>query len=49
MNLTSSPALDPAFRTHLRLVNADERDAAYICALRGDERLNRHLSASHPL
>jgi RimJ/RimL family protein N-acetyltransferase len=46
MSPTSSPALDPAFRTHLRLVNADQADAAYICALRGDERLNRHLSAS---
>jgi RimJ/RimL family protein N-acetyltransferase len=39
-------ALDSRYRTHLRLVNADARDAAYICALRGDETLNRHLSPS---
>ena len=32
-----SPALDSRRRTHLRLVNADARDAAYICELRGDE------------
>jgi RimJ/RimL family protein N-acetyltransferase len=44
--ILSSPALDPRYRTHLRLVNADEKDAAYICALRSDETLNRHLSAS---
>lgn len=41
-----SPALDAGFRTHLRLVEATERDAAFICALRGDERLNQHLNAS---
>ncbi len=41
-----SPALDPRHRTHLRLVNADAQDAAYICALRGDETLNEHLSPS---
>lgn len=46
MSLTSSPALDPSFRTHLRLVNADETDAAFICALRSDPALNRHLHAS---
>lgn len=40
------PALDPRHRTHLRLVNADARDAAYICALRGDETLNEHLNPS---
>jgi RimJ/RimL family protein N-acetyltransferase len=42
----ASPALDSRYRTHLRLVNADARDAAYICALRGDETLNRHLNRS---
>jgi RimJ/RimL family protein N-acetyltransferase len=41
-----SPALDPGFRTHLRLMNADEADAAYICRLRGDETLNTHLNPS---
>jgi RimJ/RimL family protein N-acetyltransferase len=41
-----SPALDARRRTRLRLVNADARDAAYICALRGDETLNRHLNRS---
>ena len=45
MTLHSS-AMDSRFRTHLRLVNADERDAAYICALRADENLNRHLNPS---
>jgi RimJ/RimL family protein N-acetyltransferase len=39
-------ALDRRYRTHLRLVRADEADAAYICALRSDETLNRHLSPS---
>lgn len=39
-----SPALNPHWRTHLRLVNADEKDAAFIVALRGDETLNRHLN-----
>jgi RimJ/RimL family protein N-acetyltransferase len=41
-----SAALDSRYRTHLRLVNADAQDAAYICALRGDETLNQHLSSS---
>lgn len=41
-----SPALDPRHRTHLRLVNADMADAAYICALRSDPTLNQHLSVS---
>jgi RimJ/RimL family protein N-acetyltransferase len=41
-----SSALDSRWRTHLRLVRADPADAAYICALRGDETLNRHLSPS---
>lgn len=44
--IPSSPALDARLRTHLRLVNADEKDAAYICALRGDARLNKHLNPS---
>ena len=44
--ILDSPALDGRYRTHLRLVNADEADAAYICRLRGDETLNRHLSPS---
>jgi RimJ/RimL family protein N-acetyltransferase len=41
-----SLALDSGYRTHLRLVNADAQDAAYICRLRGDETLNRHLNPS---
>jgi hypothetical protein len=41
-----SPALDSRYRTHLRLVNADASDAAYICRLRGDETLNQHLNLS---
>lgn len=45
MTLNSS-ALDTRYRTHLRLVNADEQDAAYICRLRGDETLNQHLNPS---
>jgi RimJ/RimL family protein N-acetyltransferase len=44
--ILDSPALDPRWRTHLRLVNADEADAAYICALRGDETLNTYLNPS---
>jgi Acetyltransferase (GNAT) domain len=39
-------ALDSRYRTHLRLVKADAQDAAYICALRGDETLGRHLNPS---
>jgi len=42
----TSPALDTRHRTHLRLVNADAKDAAYICRLRGDETLNQHLNPS---
>jgi RimJ/RimL family protein N-acetyltransferase len=42
----ASPALDSRHRTYLRLVNADARDAAYICRLRGDETLNQHLNPS---
>ena len=45
MTLTS-PALDTRRRTHLRLVEANLQDAAYICRLRGDETLNRHLNPS---
>ena len=41
-----SRALDSRYRTYLRLVNADVLDASYICALRGDEALNQHLSHS---
>jgi RimJ/RimL family protein N-acetyltransferase len=44
--IETSQALDPRYRTHLRLVNADQRDAAYICALRDDPMLNRHLNRS---
>jgi hypothetical protein len=44
--ILGSPALDPCHRTYLRLVNADEHDAAYICALRADETLNAHLNPS---
>jgi RimJ/RimL family protein N-acetyltransferase len=40
------PALDRRHRSHLRLVNADAADAAYICALRSDPVLNRHLHRS---
>lgn len=39
-------ALDHRFRSHLRLITP--ADAAYICALRADPSLNRHLSASPP-
>lgn len=46
--IPASPALDPRYRTHLRLANADLADAAYICALRADPALNRHLSPSTP-
>lgn len=44
--IPESPALDPAYRTHFRLLNADEHDAAYICRLRADEDLNRYLNPS---
>jgi RimJ/RimL family protein N-acetyltransferase len=37
-------ALNPRFRSYLRFVEPE--DAAFICALRGDDRLNRHLNAS---
>ena len=43
-----SEALDPRYRTQLRLAEANEHDAAYICALRSDAALNRHLSRSSP-
>ena len=43
-----SGALDKRYRSHLRLVNADAADAAYICALRSDPVLNRHLNQSAP-
>jgi len=42
----SSPALDTRYRTHLRLVRADAEDAAYICRLRGDPKLNRFLNVA---
>jgi RimJ/RimL family protein N-acetyltransferase len=42
----SSEALDPRFRSYLRLVQPD--DAALICELRSDQTLNRHLSPSSP-
>ena len=42
--IEASPALDAGFRTHLRLVNADEADAEYICRLRGDDSLNTYLN-----
>lgn len=41
-----TPALDPTFRTRLRLLDANAHDAGYICALRADETLNRHLNIS---
>jgi RimJ/RimL family protein N-acetyltransferase len=44
--MLASGALDRRRRTHLRLVNADTHDAAYICELRGDDTLNRHLNRS---
>jgi RimJ/RimL family protein N-acetyltransferase len=44
--ILGSPVLDKRYRTHFRLVNADLADAAYICALRADPTLNRHLSPS---
>lgn len=40
--ILAAPALDPRFRSHLRLVEPE--DAAYIAALRADPALNRHLS-----
>lgn len=39
-------ALNSKFRTHLRFV--EPSDAAYICELRSNARLNRFLSASSP-
>lgn len=42
--LLASDALDPTFRSHLRLVRADEADAAYVAALRNDTSLNAHLN-----
>lgn len=46
--VVASPALDRRFRTHLRLAEADNGDAEYICKLRGDPDLNRHLNAGSP-
>ncbi|WP_291727538.1 GNAT family N-acetyltransferase [Leisingera sp. F5] len=40
----SSPALDQSYQSHLRLVKPS--DAAFICQLRADPALNRHLSPS---
>lgn len=39
-------ALNPRFRTHLRLVEPTVEDAAYICELRSDPELNKHLNPS---
>lgn len=41
-----APALDRRYRSYLRLLNADERDARYICELRSEETLNRYLNHS---
>lgn len=41
-----SDALNPRFRTHFRLVEPTIADAEYICRLRSDPDLNRHLNRS---
>ena len=46
MTLLQSAAMDTGRRSHLRLVRADADDAAYICRLRDDPALNRHLNRS---
>ncbi|UWQ31989.1 GNAT family N-acetyltransferase [Leisingera sp. M527] len=43
-SLLKSPALDPNFQSYLRLV--EPYDAAFVCQLRADPALNRHLSPS---
>lgn len=40
--ILTAPALDDKLRSHLRLVEV--RDAEFICDLRADSTLNRHLS-----
>jgi RimJ/RimL family protein N-acetyltransferase len=42
----ATPALDPRFRAHFRFAEANARDAAFICRLRGDPELNQHLNRS---
>ncbi|MFA7308387.1 MAG: GNAT family N-acetyltransferase [Hyphomicrobium sp.] len=40
----SVPAMDPSFRSHLRLIKPS--DAEFVCRLRGNPCLNKHLSPS---
>jgi RimJ/RimL family protein N-acetyltransferase len=39
-------ALNPGFRTYLRLAEPTVADAAYICELRSDPELSKHLNRS---
>jgi RimJ/RimL family protein N-acetyltransferase len=45
-DVLEAPALNQMFRFHFRLV--EPADAAFICTLRSDPELNRHLSPSSP-
>lgn len=44
--IQQTDAFNPKFRSHLRFV--EENDAAFICGLRTDPNLNKHLSPSDP-
>lgn len=44
--IQQTDAFNSKFRSHLRFV--EENDAAFICGLRADPNLNKHLSPSDP-
>lgn len=44
--LLKSPAMNDELVTHCRFVQPE--DAAFICRLRSDQKLNKHISASDP-
>jgi hypothetical protein len=44
--LLKSPSMDDEFFTHVRFVQPE--DAEFICRLRADQQLNKHISASDP-
>lgn len=45
-SLLRSPSMDDEFFTHLRFVEPE--DAEFICKLRSDQSLNKHISKSDP-
>ena len=45
-DLLKSPSMDDEFSTHVKFVQPE--DAEFICMLRADQQLNKHISASDP-